>query len=89
MTRALREDERDEIECVKHYIKYINTKPNVQLYEIWSAVLKLEEIGNKYVMSNIASEQELSELICLDEMKDLASVLFSRINEELLSKEEL
>jgi|GEM_PF-5139691 len=77
--RALREDERDEIECVKHLIKYVNTKPNIESHEIWNAVLQLNDIGKKYVISNIVSQKELNELCDLDDMKELIEKLMFRL----------
>ena len=79
--RPLREDERDEIEAVKYLIKYVNTKPNVEGFEVWNAVLKLDEIGRKYVLTGIVSEEELSELTDLEDSKELISRLMGKIKD--------
>ena len=66
--RPLREDERDEIESVKHLIKYVLTKPNIEPFKVWEAVLQLDSIAKKYVLSNIIKEEELNELSVLTQL---------------------
>lgn len=84
--RPLREDERDEIESVKHLIKYVLTKPNIEEFQIYGALKELEKIGKKYVLSGIVTEKELAELTDLDDSKELVekfmSMLFKNINAE-------
>ncbi len=75
--RSLREDERDEIECVKHLIKYVITKPNVPAFKVWEAMKELETIGEKYVVSGIVTEEELNELIDLEDFKELIEKFMS------------
>ena len=75
--RPLREDERDEIEAVKHLIKYVITSRNIKEFEMWNAVKKLEELGKKYVLTGIVSEEELCELTDLDDNKELVSKLMN------------
>lgn len=64
------EDERDEIEAVRHLMKYVLIKHNVECSMIWRAILELEKIGHKYVLPGIATEEELSELLDLEDMKE-------------------
>lgn len=77
--RDLSEVERDEIEAIKHYVKYVITKPNVEDYKIWDAILKLEDMSKKYVLSGIIKEKELNELFDLDDSKELVQKLFSML----------
>ena len=77
--RSLREDERDEIESVKHLIKHVITKPNIEGFKIWEAVLGLSEIAEKYVVSGIVSEEELNELTDIDDVKELITKLMGKI----------
>ena len=81
--RPLREDERDEIEALKYLIKHVNTKPNVEGFRIWEAMLEVQRIGNKYVMSKIVTEEELGELLDLDDMKELLSKLSGKIKSSI------
>jgi hypothetical protein len=85
MTRPLREDERDEIESVKYLIKSVLFQPNVENFRIWEAVLKLKEIGEKYVISEIVTEEEIEELMEFDDMMDLMQKLLCRIESSLIS----
>lgn len=85
--RALRDDERDEIESVKHLIKYVITKPNIESFKIWDAVTQLDEIGKKYVISGIVTEEELAELCDLEDIKYLMDKLFSILKKELNSQQ--
>lgn len=77
--RALREDERDEIESLKYFLKYINSKANAEGWEVWEAMLKIQAMGDKYVITEIVSEAELSELLELDDMKEVFQKLVSHI----------
>lgn len=77
--RALREDERDEIESLKYFLKYINSKANDEGWEVWEAMLKIQAMGDKYVITEIVSEAELSELLELDDMKEVFQKLVSHI----------
>lgn len=75
--RSLREDERDEFECVKYLIKYVITKPNIPAFKVLEAMKELETIGEKYVVSGIVTEEELSELIDLEDFKELIEKFMS------------
>lgn len=88
MMRPLREDERDEIESVKHLIKYVITKQDIEAYKIWDAVLQLNSIGEKYVSTNTVTESELSELCDLDDMKELVTKLMSKFAHLAKTQEE-
>jgi len=77
--RALREDERDEIQAVSYLIKHVLIKADVEGSMIWRAILELEKIGKKYVLNDTCTEDELSELLELDDMKDLVRKLYSKI----------
>ena len=81
--RALREDERDEIESVKHFVKYVISRRDAPGWEIFDAMIKVAHIGNKYVMSEIVTEEELSELIDLEDVKEVLSKLTSKFKEDL------
>jgi len=86
--RALREDERDEIESVKHFLKYINSNSNVHPFEIWEGMMKVKDITEKYIVSEIASEEELSELIEVDDIKDVLFKLLALLKKHLKDKED-
>jgi hypothetical protein len=77
--RALREDERDEIESLKYFLKYINSKSNAEDWEVWEAMTKIQAMGDKYVLTEIVSEEELSELLDIDDVKEVFSKLLSPI----------
>jgi hypothetical protein len=77
--RALREDERDEIESLKHFLKYINSKANAEGWEVWEAMMKIQSMGDKYVLTHIVTEEELSELLDIEDMKEVFSKLISHI----------
>lgn len=81
--RTLREDERDEIESVKHLIKYVLTKPDIQAYQIWGAILELDKVGKRFVLSGIVTETELSELLELEDMKELMQRFMLEIRKHL------
>lgn len=85
--RALLEVERDEIEAVSHFIKYVLTCPNVEDFKVWDAMLQLDTISKKYVLSGIITEQELEEVLDLEEMKELVSKLFNIIRKKLETME--
>lgn len=84
--RTLREDERDEIESVKHLVKYINTKPDVQDFEVYNALMQLDKIAKKYVISNIVTEDELDELIEVDDLKELIGRFMNMLIKHLRMK---
>lgn len=86
--RQLREDERDEIESVKHFVKYVTSKQDIAGWEVWEAMMKIQIIGDKYVLTQIVSEEELSELLELDDMKDLFTKLVSHIKKFIKDKED-
>jgi hypothetical protein len=81
--RSLREDERDEIESVSHFIKYINCKKNARDFEIFEAMLKLKELSEKYVESNIVTEEELAQLSDIDDIKELVERFLVKLKESL------
>jgi hypothetical protein len=68
----------DEIESVQHYIKYVSTKPGVDLFELYDAVMKLTEIGNKFALNGY-NEEEISKLINLDDMKEVVISFIEKI----------
>lgn len=70
---SLNDNEKDEIESIKHKIKYILKKPNVQDLEIYRVIMELDEIGKKYIISNKYSQNEFNELMDLDDVKNLIS----------------
>ena len=78
--RNLREDERDEIEAVKHLIKHVITKPNVEAFMLYEAVIELNRIGQKYVIGGIVSDNELNELLDLDDMKEVIEKFLGKVN---------
>ena len=39
--KKLTERDMDEIEALQHYIKYVNTNPDVQAFEIYDAIFRL------------------------------------------------
>ena len=77
--RSLNDDEIDEIESVKYFIKYVNLKPNVEGFKLWEAIQKLQDLDAKYIISGIVSEKELSDLLDLDDMKDVISKFMDNI----------
>ncbi len=81
--RQLREDERDEIESIKHFVKYVNSKHDAAGWEIWEAMLKVEQLGKKFVLSGIVTEEELEELIDTDDIKDIILKLMSQLEKYL------
>lgn len=86
--RPLREDERDEIEAAKHFIKYVNSSKDVPGFEIWHAMMKLKEVSEKYVIPGVVSEEELNELIEVDDLKEVIMKLFSHLEKYLKEKED-
>lgn len=81
--RPLREDERDEIESVKHFIKYVNSNHEAEGFEVWAAMLKIQAISEKYILNGTATEEELAELLEIDDMKELLQKLMSHIKKFL------
>jgi len=86
--RQLREDERDEIEAVKHFLKYVISKRDAEGYEVWEAMMKIEAIGHKYVIPEIVTEEEMAELIEVDDVKEILQKLMSLIKNFLKEKED-
>lgn len=86
--RQLREDERDEIESIKHFVKYVNSKHDVEGWEIWAAMMKVEQLGKKYVLTEIVTEEELSELIDTDDIKEILMKLLAQFTKYLKEKED-
>lgn len=85
--RQLREDERDEIEAAKYFIKYVNSSKDALGFEVWHAMMKIKEIADKYVLNGIVSEEELNELIEVDDIKDVVQKLFMHLQNHLKEKE--
>ncbi len=85
--RQLREDERDEIEAAKYFIRYVNSSKDAPGFEVWHAMMKIKEIADKYVLSGIVSEEELNELIEVDDLKDVIEKLFMHLEKHLKEKE--
>jgi len=84
--RQLREDERDEIESVGHFIKYILSNKDARDYEVWHAMLKMEHLAYKYVIPEIISDSELEEFLDLDEMKEVVKKLMFFLEKGLNEK---
>lgn len=85
--RSLTADERSEIESIKFLIKYTLSKPEIEDYKIWDAVEQLEQIGKKYVISEIVQQEELDELLDLDDMKELIEKFMTRLINHLKKEE--
>lgn len=80
--KKLSERDMDEIEAVKHYMRYVNTNPDVEDFEIWDAILRLQSVGEKYVLNGY-EEKEMEHLLELHEMKDLMRKFFARLRRKL------
>jgi hypothetical protein len=78
--RPLREDERDECESTMHFVKYVLSNRWATGADIMEAMLKVSSLGDKYVLTEIISEQELSEIMEIDDMRELLHKLKSYLN---------
>lgn len=85
------EKELDEFESTKYFIKYLITKPDVEDYELYDGLMRLNEIGKKVIDREDTSKEEKSEIdsiMDLDDMKELVDMFFSRFQKILLSHQE-
>lgn len=81
----LNEREQDEAEALSHYIKYLNTNPNVKDWELWDGLQRLDNMGSIFLEKNI-SEKEM-EVLGLDDMKELIDKFFHRLMKLMEEKE--
>jgi hypothetical protein len=80
--RKLNERDQDEVECVKHFIRYVNTNPDIEDFEILDAIIRLNTIGNKFI-NNGYDETEVDDLLDFDDMKDLMRNFFTKARNNL------
>lgn len=85
MKETLNESEIEEMESVTHFIKYVQTKPNVEAWEVWSAVSKLNELAKKVVSCpKKYNNKVLEKYACpLDNMKNILEQFIQIIYKEL------
>jgi hypothetical protein len=80
--KKLSETQMDEIEAVKHYIRYVNSNPLVEDFEIFDAILRLQVIGEKYILNGY-EEKDMDSLLELEDMKDLMQKFLARLTKKL------
>ena len=81
--RTLSEHERDEIEAVSHYTKYILSSHDIQDFKIYECMKMIDEIGKKYVLSGIISDDELNKLLDKDDMLDVLQKFINGILKDI------
>lgn len=76
------EIELDLIESTGYFIKYLLNKPEVEPWEIYQGMRKLEEIGILMKERNIEDDKALEKFLPVDDMKELVQMFMDCIQEE-------
>ncbi len=84
--KSLSDNEIDEIESIKYLIKYANTDPYIEDHELFEVVMKLNELGKKYVLSELYNNEEFDKILEIDDMKDLIEKFMNMLIKALEKK---
>ena len=67
--KKINESEKEEIEALNHYFKYINLKPNVCSQEITLCMMELNRVAEKYIGTDY-DENEFDRIINMQDLKE-------------------
>lgn len=85
--KVLKEDQINEIESLKHFIKHILLKKPIDIVDLYGCIIKMEEIGKKYILSGICKENELSNILELNDLKEVMNLFMIQLNKKVKEEE--